>query len=382
VLYLGYEPDAELYGHEITRDMEQISANRENERFSHGVLFWKSWWRRIRRAFRHSTVKVIATILAVFFLLVTVPVVVVAITLYFEDRQYAIYKMPNNSFYEIVILPPFFRPESRDFKSHNLIKSTKQDQCINRTTIRHEFVRVLGKNLRAENLKTPQILIVGVSTALGAAIARSFAHKEAPFIAIKGINEVDFSSPDARLLFDGLVLKRAFIIYQPPLSRHSTTDGSEELNAIASEYLRGLTEFLSERDVPFVFAPVAPACEEVLVTALKNGGCVVEIPNLVDHLAFHDLENPMVRAVRECRISGRSFIEHAAGATVHSFTANEVSKFVRKQIKDEHDLRKGRFAIHGKTNVTVEAAVRIALAAAGFSTCNVSFATYPHREHP
>jgi hypothetical protein len=345
------------------------------DRFRHRAAVSRHW-RRLHAAFRHTAFRVASAIAIIFAVLVTVPVLVVAAVLYAENRQYRIYQMPNNSFYEVVIPPPFDRPESRDFKYASLLRARG---CIERSAARHEFARVLGKNLRAENLREPQVLIVGSATALGAAIARSFAHKGAPFIAVRGINEIDFASPDARALFEDIPLRRAFVVYQPPLSRHARTDGAEELGAIAAEYVRGLTEFLNAREVPFVFAPVAPMSEEVLATALKNGGCVVEVPNLVDHLAFHDLENPMIRAVRECRISGRSFIEHAPGATVDSFTANEVSKFVRRQIKDENDLRKGRFAIHGNTNVTVEQAVRIAVDAAGFGTCNLSFAPYPHR---
>jgi hypothetical protein len=332
-------------------------------------------FRRFQTLFRSHTVRIFAAIVLIVTFLVVIPILVIDLTTYFEERPYRVYQMPNNSFYEIVVPPPFTRSESRDFKYAALLK---KPGCIDRSVAQHEFVRVLGKNLRAENLKEPQILIVGSSTALGAAIARSFAHKGAAFIAVKGINEIDFSSPDARQLFEGIVLRRAFVIYQPPLSRYSKTDGAGELNAIAAGYLKGISEFLNEREVPFVFAPVAPISEEVLAIALKNGGCVVEVPNLVDHLAFHDLENPMIRAVRECRISGRSFIEHAPGATVHSFTANEISKFVRKQIKDENDLRKGRFSIHGNSNVTVEQAVRIALEAAGFGSCDVSFGIWPH----
>jgi hypothetical protein len=66
--------------------------------------------------------------------------------------------MPNNSFYEIVIPPPFDRPESRDFKYASLLKT---QECIDRSAVQHECVRVLGKNFRAETLKEPQILIIG-----------------------------------------------------------------------------------------------------------------------------------------------------------------------------------------------------------------------------
>jgi hypothetical protein len=95
-------------------------------------------------------------------------------------------------------------------------------------------------------------------------------------------------------------------------------------------------------------------------------------------MAFHDLENPMMRAVRECRISGKTFIETYPKAAVHSFTANEASKFVRHQIKHLDDLRKGRFGIFGASSLPVEEAVKVALNASGFGSCQATFATYPH----
>jgi hypothetical protein len=51
---------------------------------------------------------------------------------------------------------------------------------------------------------------------------------------------------------------------------------------------------------------------------------------------------------------------------------------VRKQIKDENDQWKKRFAIHGNSNVSVEKAVRIALDAAGFGLCTVAFLEYSY----
>jgi hypothetical protein len=272
--------------------------------------------RFIRQLFRDPVIRLLTLILVLVSLAVTVPVVVIGAVEYAENRKYRVYKVPNNSFYEIVVPPPFARPESRDFKYKDLLTaSSKNASCLSRRSARHEFVRILGKNLRAEDLQEPQMLIVGAGTALGAAIVRKFAQKDVPFIAIKGINEVDFSSPDARILFETITIKRAFIVYQPPLTRHSKSDGAQFLTRVSVDYIRGLTDFLNERDVPFVFAPVAHIAEEVMAVALKNGGCVVEVPHLVDHLAFHDLENPMIRAVRECRIAGATevqFIPHEA----------------------------------------------------------------------
>lgn len=308
-----------------------------------------------------------------------IPNVVVVLMSGLEDWKFRRYRAPENAFYELVVPSKFARPESRHFKYHNLLSSVSNEKCLERHKARHEFVRVLGKNLRAENMQKPHMLIVGASTALGAAISRKFSYKGIPFIAINGINELDFSSPDAEIVFENVTIAKAFITYQPPLTRHATTDGSQYLNRITTSYVNKLTDFLNRRGVPFVFAPTGPISEETMAAALKNGGCVVELPFLIDSMAFHDLENPMMRAVRECRQSGRTILDVFPGATVHSMTADEASKFVRKQIKHDDDLKKGRFRIYGSTNVSVKEAVKIALEAAGYGQCHTLFREYPHK---
>ena len=335
------------------------------------------WGRRLARSLRRR--QPVRILVVVLILLITIPNAVVFIMKALEERRYHLYRAPDNAFYEITVPSQFQRPESKNFKYGDLLKSANNGKCLERNKARHEFVRILGKNLRAENLATPHMLIVGASTALGAAISRKFSYKGVPFIAINGINELDFSSKDAEIAFENVTIAKAFITYQPPLTRHATTDGSQYLNKITSNYIDKLTSFLNRRGVPFVFAPTGPISEETMSCALRNGGCVVELPLLIDSMAFHDLENPMLRAVRECRKAGRSIIDVFPGASVHSMTANEASKFVRKQIKHDDDLKKGRFRIYGNTNVSVKEAVKIALEAAGYDNCNIVFREYPHK---
>lgn len=337
--------------------------------------------RNIRFRRKNSMLRIILAILAISVMILVTPFIVAYFYDFFYTLPIRIYKAPNNSFYEITV-PSSHPTESNDvFKYSSLVsKSIKKNKCLKRKSARHEFVRILGKNLRQEDMTEPRYLVIGASTALGAAITRKFAYKNRPFIALGGINEIDFTTKDAFIPFENVTIKQAFIIYQPPLTRHSTTDGSAVLDEISAKYIEGLSSYFNERDIPFVFAPVAPISEETLTTALRYGACVVEVPYLVDKNAFYDLENPTIRAVRECRISGKSDIEiFSPDMMYHSIRADEASKFVRHQIKYENDLKKGRFAIYGSSNISVEKAVRLAVKAAGLEDCELTFHETPHQ---
>ncbi|OHT03340.1 hypothetical protein TRFO_29259 [Tritrichomonas foetus] len=334
--------------------------------------------RSIRRTRRNYFLRVSLFICFMALLLFLVPLLVLQIFDFFHRLPIMIYKAPNNAFYEIVIPPKVESEEHKAFKYRNIISNSK-GKCLNRKMARSEYIRILGKNLRQEDLAEPRYLVIGASTALGAAISRKFAYKGKPFIAINGINEIDFTSPDSLIPFENVTIKQAFIVYQPPLTHHSTTDGSQDLNDIATNYIRGITSFLNDREIPFVFAPVSPISEETMTTALRNGGCVVEVPYLVDKDAFYDLENPTMRAVRECRISGRTDIEIIPTKSYHSIRADDASKFVRHQIKYPDDIKRGRFAIYGASNITIEEAVKTAVKAANLDHCDLHFHQTPHK---
>lgn len=335
--------------------------------------------RRNARFRKNNTLRIVLAILSVTAIILFTPFIVACVYDFFYTLPIRIYKAPNNAFYEIIVPPNHPSDDNSVFKYSSLVsKAKKKNKCLKRKSARHEFIRVLGKNMRQEDMTEPRYLVIGASTALGAAITRKFAYKERPFIALGGINEVDFSSKDAFIPLENVTIKQAFIIYQPPYTRHSTTDGSAELDSISTKYIEELSSYLNDRDIPFVFAPVSPISEDTISVALRYGACVVEVPYLVDKNAFYDLENPTMRAVRECRISGKSDIEIFDNEmTYHSITADEASKFVRHQIKYENDLKKGRFAIYGSSNISVEKAVKLAVKAAGLEKCDLKF----HKTH-
>lgn len=307
-----------------------------------------------------------------------IPLIIIKIFQNMEERKLNYLLMKNNTLNEIAIPPYLPIPKDSEFLYPHLVNDSK---CIDRKQHQNEFLRVLGKDLYRDDMSDPRILIIGAGTALGAALSRRFSYKKRPYIAIKGINEVDFSSLDVEILFQSVKLRCAFIAYQPPMKQHSTTDGSQYSNRIINDYIKGLCSFLQRRNVPFAFAPNSIIEEETMTTALRAGACIVEMPLPIDSKAFYDLENPTMRAVRECRKVGYTTIEVNPHMKYTSYTADDVAKFVWKQIKHPEDLKKGRFLIYGASNATIQDAVEEAVNAAQLK-CDITFFDTKHAIQP
>ena len=274
-----------------------------------------------------------------------------------------------------LIIPPIGKDIS-NFKYKHVLNRT---QCLNRKRARIELLQFVNKTIDPKLIKKPQTLIVGVSTIVGAQLKQILAKKGESFLAIGGINEVDFTHPHAAALFENITIKKAYIPYQPPLMRHTQSDGSEYLKNIINKYIAGLTEFLLSRNVPYVFATSQPIYDETLSILLKNHGCVVEMPYLVDSELFKDIENPTMRAVRECRKVGYTNVEYAPFKEFHSISSKDAAKFLIKQLqnfKNEHIL------IKGYSRMDVKSSIQVALKSVGISKCSLHISSYSHTINP
>jgi hypothetical protein len=120
-----------------------------------------------------------------------------------------------------------------------------------------------------------------------------------------------------------------------------------------------------------VYAPAAPISETVAATVVNHGGRMVNIPTLIGSQAPDDLENLLLRAVRECRAVGGTLVESMSDAAVHSVSAGHMAAFLRLPITY-------RLSIVGHSNLSIRDAVKMAVSAADTAPCNITFRTFPH----
>ena len=216
-------------------------------------------------------------------------------------------QMNNNNWFEIS--RPFDQqiPENDDFLYSDLLPNLSNTSCINRTDYSKELIRYAGllpSDSRYIN-NEKYTLIIGASTSLGEALIRKLTKNNTPFLSINGISDIDFSSSDSKYIFKSISIKEAYIFWYPPLPRYSFSDfrSNKQFQKRMNQYILGLSKFLKERNVPFIFSIIPPYIPEIINNILENSGIVLELPYFIDSQAENDLQNPLIRTYKECLLT-------------------------------------------------------------------------------
>lgn len=274
-------------------------------------------------------------------------------------KQYANF----NHWLEIAIPSPYLSKFNKYFKYSNILEDN--NSCINRTEYQIELVRLVGYNPTLISEKKPVILVVGSQTSVGSAIIRKFERKNVSFVAIKGVNDIDFSSLDAFKLLDPFIISGALIVHGPALLNHADVSSLDYQFDKNAAYFKNIFSYLHNRSISYVFSHHNIPYSDLVGFALQNGGCIVEYPLIIDSIEQNDLENPLMRVARECQMVHSSKIHIRPSERLHSITSDLISKFIRKQLKEK---KKGRFSVVGHNNMSIQDSLRIV---AG-KNCNLS----------
>lgn len=227
--------------------------------------------------------------------------------------------------------------------------------CLKRKEFRKELLRFIKHDPRQFNNKDKHILIIGSHTSIGFQCIKNYKKKKVLYTAIRGLFDVDFSSKSTRKLFDGVKYSGCIIVYNPILYHHASLDENYNESKKIIDYYNGLFNFLSEREIHFVFAVQHHIPEEVIYQATKYNGTIVDIPIIADSDAVYDLDNPIMRSVRECKLVGYTKVVVNPYENVHTINATEIAKFLRKQLKSR---KVGRFSVYGHSNISTKEAIK------------------------
>ena len=287
-----------------------------------------------------------------------------------------VFKQNNKNSRKIPLFNYFERPERLDpyfLKKFPQIKD--KNGCLKRSIAHEELKKVLKPHIN--NFENPHkfILLIGSFNALGLELQNVFTKKKENYLSIGSINDLDFSSSDALDLFNNYSIKEAYLTYSPPLIRHTSSDGSGYIKNVTLNYFNGLLNFLKHNSIRWIFASSLPIFKEHVDLLLKHRGSVVELPFLVDSSAYDDLENPTMRAVRECQKVQYSHIEFSESSSYQSVTPEDVAKFLLRQIKGN---KPKHFIIQGFSKTSVPSAIYAALNSLNLHKCSVYFSNYSH----
>lgn len=256
----------------------------------------------------------------------------------------------------------------------SMIKEVPQGVCVNRFKVRHEFSRVLGVGTH-ENVHVA--LVVGSHTAVGKAVVNVITESGGTVAEVGCINELDFGSPDASKVLTGVYFQQAVIAYQPGFPRHSESDGGGFTAELCERYFNGLARFLVSRNARFVLSAVGPVLSSVEKIVLAAGGTVVHVPYIVDSEARYDMENPLLRVVKECGRVNRGYVESFESVELHSITARTVARFVCEYML-VGKWKAETLAVSGYERMSIESAIGEVLKVTGLDNCEVQCKIFPH----
>ncbi|KAH0785278.1 hypothetical protein GPJ56_010689 [Histomonas meleagridis] len=274
-----------------------------------------------------------------------------------------------------VAIPQDGEPPSPTFKYYQYLPNNSY-KCIDRKPFRHLFARIFRKDITKEELSNPQILLVGRNTALGTAIREIFDQKGISYLGLKGINHLDFSSEDSYKILDLINITSVIIAYQPPLIRHTYSDGSLYMKHMINNYTKGLISYLNQKNISYVFCPTQPIFKETIDIVKSYKGNIIEMPFLIDSKGFKDLENPIMRAIRECNEVGYSNIDYSPYTKYQSITSNEAAEYILRYLHENHTNE--HILIKGNSQLNIEESVNLALKSFGLDNCKVNFRKYSH----
>ncbi|KAH0792417.1 Methyltransferase FkbM family [Histomonas meleagridis] len=209
-------------------------------------------------------------------------------------------------------------------------------------------------------------------TVIGSSLKRKFQELDIPYVSVNGINEIDFSMPDTYKVLNTVNITKAIITYQPPLVRHTSSDGYGYTRDIVLKYFTGLTTYFKDKNIPFLYVTTQPLYGETKIMK-ENGGHIIEIPYVIDSKAIKDLENPTMRAVRECQKVGYSNIEYIPFLQYESVTADDVVEYILNHNNVKEDV-----LLRGYSSIDIETAIKHAVTSANVPNCTINFKNYPH----
>ncbi|EAY20400.1 hypothetical protein TVAG_110120 [Trichomonas vaginalis G3] len=274
----------------------------------------------------------------------------------------------KNKWLEITIPSTKKSPDSAKFIYKKLKRD--EDNCIDRKFYHHEVRRIFDYESSKDDYDSKRMLIIGSHTSIGAALVRKYQRKNIPYTAVKSIIDFDIYGHSSDDYFANLSFKSAFIVYQPEIKRHSVVNQKLEMVKAVHKYFDSLLQYLMNKGIPFVIALPQANSPQILKVVMQYGGLYVDVPYTVDSKAVDDLDNPLMRAARECDAVGHTKVFIKKGSEVHSMDADIAAKFLRKQMKEG---KQGHFSIHGATNISMKEAILTVVP----QTCNVTFLEYP-----
>lgn len=273
----------------------------------------------------------------------------------------------KRSLFEVLMPNKNKGPGNNKFLYPQLVNN---EENIQRDKFSIERARFIGMDPYSSTFGLPHILVYGSGTAVGAAVVRNLSESGILNIPIKGFLDFDFSAKDVDTVFANVTLSAIIVVYRPPMFRYSQTNGGSYIEEYAQNFTNGIGMFANRRNIPLIFGVCPPYLQVESVADYCYGAKIVYLPEVVDAKEIYDLDNVLLKTVRECQRNNASRVEYIDNSTIDSVTADEAASFLVEQLKNPTP---GKVMISGSTKIKIENAIKLIV-----PQCQLELVKSPH----
>jgi hypothetical protein len=268
---------------------------------------------------------------------------------------------PQNKWFEVVIPSRSVPPLTSVFRYPDLI--LHPPRVLNRSQYSIELVRYLGLDPSDPDLSAERVLVIGSGTVIGTAVERNLRDSGQRFVCVRSPLGFDLSYSDAWIALQHLSIKRAIVVHQPFLFRHSESDGGGYIERINARYVEGVAAMLGGRGIATTFVVTPP--HFAIFERFVGTAQVVLLPHVIDGAQNVDTENIVSRAIGECHRRNQTEIESFDAELISNVDVDRAIAWILA------DHRIGLYRINGNDSIHVEQVQLVG--------CSISARKSPHR---
>jgi hypothetical protein len=149
-------------------------------------------------------------------------------------------------------------------------------------------------------------------------------------------------------------LSSGVLCLNPVTFRHAQTSPGFTGQNPTMNYLKGFCEIMHTREVGFVIATTPPYDYDYAPTVLWHGGSMLLMPSVIDAKSLYDVDNPLIRAARECELTGSATV-WTSDYPIASITSDEAAEFVITRLSR---FRKEMVSIQGRSSFAIDRSVQ------------------------
>jgi len=228
--------------------------------------------------------------------------------------------------------------------------------CIKRSKYDYEFLRLFGLNPYYPSKKETYTLVIGSQTSVGGAIVRKLKEEKKPYFIINTISDFDIGIIIPKIHPRHIRISKAIICIQPSPFRQTNKEGHLFYESFVMSSYKKLCECFTTLGIPYVLTMSPPYVLGFIPINEWFESSTVLIPYVVDSKNQLDVENPLVRMVRECKQFGKTNILHHSGYSIQSVTPEEIVDYTLSMIKRGS---KSKTIITGYSSMTLDESVEI-----------------------